>query len=91
MSIVRLFQERLDISRRNAIWRVFGFFSLSVCLVAIWTFSIIFVASRHQSLWMWILVPVSAISFILVYFICRTQGRKVTGYQGFGNYVKVWI
>ena len=42
MNIVRLFQERLAVSRENAIWRIIGFISLSVGFMAIIACAVIF-------------------------------------------------
>lgn len=42
MNIIRLFEERLEVSRGNAIWRVISFISLSVGFIAIIACAVIF-------------------------------------------------
>jgi len=88
--LVVKFWKSLDVSIKNAVWRVITFIFLSVCFVAILIFSAIFLPTHRQFLW--ILVPLFIALYDLILLIRYTQRRYAKNDPIYGNYTfKVWF
>lgn len=84
------FWKCLDVSKKNASWRLFFFIFLSVCFLVISIFSAIFLPAHRQFLWL--LVPLLTGLYYLIFLIRYTQRRYVKNDPVYGNYTfKVWF
>ena len=80
--LIKIFQERLDIGRKNAVWRVGVFVLLSICFVAT-----VFVSLCKFIIGWHIILPM-----VVLFLLFKVQKRCV--YRWGGNrtvYKNVWF
>ena len=93
LGLVKKFQERLEVSRKEAIWRVIGLIAYLFCFLAALIFTITIEIKFTKDLGEWIIAVFLQICLlsIILFGMQSMQDRYVTEHHGFGNRIKVWF